>query len=257
MIRLGVILGLAAGLIAFDAPGMSALGAMDSVAGNRGDPTDGDRPALRSNPLWAIPLSSLSATRERPLFASSRRPPPVIAMAPPAPRVAPPPPPKAEEPDHPPLTVLGTVSSEVGGIGVFLDQTTNNVIRLKVGQDHTGWILRSIQAREASFEKDQRTATLALPSRSAALSSAKPVPAVAQLGATWTDGDGQQIAPPPGAMSQSTTASPGPPLGSVSDMGLAGATWTDGDGQQIAPPRKMSRSMAASPVDSTFDQDVN
>jgi general secretion pathway protein N len=187
MIRLGVVLGLAAGFIAFDAPGMSALGAMDSMAGNRGDPTDGDGPGLRSNPLWAIPLSSLSATRERPLFSSSRRPPPVIAMAPPAPRVVPPPP-KAEEPDHPPLTVVGTVSSEAGGIGVFLDQTTNNIIRLKVGQDHMGWILRSIQGREASFEKDQRTTTLSLPSRSSALSPANPTLAMGQAGATWTDG---------------------------------------------------------------------
>src|SRR5580700_10150267 len=173
MMRWGIILGLAAGSIAFDAPGMSALGALDSVSGSRSETavdaggrpasqTDGDGPALRSNPLWAIPLSSLSATRERPLFSSSRRPPPVIAMAPPAPRVAPPPPPKAEEPDHPPLTIVGTVSSEIGGIGVFLDQTTNNIIRLKIGQNHAGWTLSAIQGREASFEKDHRTATLAL-----------------------------------------------------------------------------------------------
>jgi hypothetical protein len=297
MIRLGVILGLAAGFIAVDAPGMSALGAMDSVAGNRGDPTDGDGPALRSNPLWAIPLSSLSATRERPLFSSSRRPPPVIAMAPPAPRVAPPPPPKAEEPDHPPLTIVGTVSSETGGIGVFLDQTTNTIIRLRTGENHAGWVLSAIQGREASFEKDHRTATLALPSRSAALSGQPVVPALAQAGATWTDGDGQQIAPPSAAMSQSA-ASPGPPLASASAMGQAGATtwtdgdgqevtlppgtmpqsmaalpgphlaspsaeqvgatWTDGDGQQIAPPGRMSRSMAASPLtDSMRDQNVN
>ena len=45
-----------------------------------------------ANPLWTIPLSSLTATRERPLFSPSRRPPQsvVVAKAPP-----PPPPPQA------------------------------------------------------------------------------------------------------------------------------------------------------------------
>src|ERR1700721_2394532 len=28
------------------------------------------------NPLWAVPFSSLTVTRERPLFSASRRPPP-------------------------------------------------------------------------------------------------------------------------------------------------------------------------------------
>ncbi len=31
------------------------------------------------NPLWAIPLSALTETRERPLFSASRRPPVVAA----------------------------------------------------------------------------------------------------------------------------------------------------------------------------------
>jgi general secretion pathway protein N len=194
MIRWGIVLGLAAGFIAFNAPRMSALSAMDSLAGNRSEtavnaggrpasPMDRDGPALRSNPLWAIPLSSLSATIERPVFSPSRRPPPpVVAAAPPAPRVTPASP-KPEEPDHPLLTILGTVSSETRGIGIFLDQTTNTIIRLRTGEDHAGWVLSAIQGREASFEKDHRTATLALPSRSSALSPANSVLAMGQAGA--------------------------------------------------------------------------
>jgi hypothetical protein len=37
------------------------------------------------------------------------------------------------------------------------------VFRLKVGQDHQGWKLRSVQGREAILEKDQQVVPLALP----------------------------------------------------------------------------------------------
>jgi general secretion pathway protein N len=53
-------------------------------------------PTVSANPLWAIPLSALTATRNRPLFTPSRRPPePVVASAPAAGARAPPPPPPA------------------------------------------------------------------------------------------------------------------------------------------------------------------
>lgn len=115
------------------------------------------------NPLWAIPLSSLTATRDRPLFLPSRRPPaPAVAGTPvvvaPQPQAAPPP---VEE--QPPLTLVGAVANDHEGIAVFLDQTTNNVIRLKTGQDHSGWVLRAVKGREAVLQKDQRTMTLVLP----------------------------------------------------------------------------------------------
>jgi hypothetical protein len=248
MIRWGLNLGLA-GVVAFGAPMIAPLHAMEELAASQSkDPVSRVGLNAGPNPLWTIPLSSLSATRERPVFSPSRRaPPPAVATAPPVPRAAAPPP-KPKEPERPPLTVVGTVSSATEGMGIFLDQTTNNIIRLRIGENHTGWVLRSIRGREANFEKDQRTATLALPSPSSAQSPANPILAKAQAGATWLDGDGQQIAPPPGTMSQSIAASPGPPLVSVSAMGQAGATWTDGDGQQIAPPSgTMSQSIAASP----------
>ncbi len=121
-----------------------------------------DRPAdPTGNPLWAIPLSSLTATRERPLFLPSRRAPaPAVAGTPVV--VAPPPPPSTE-PDQPPLTLVGAIASETEGFAVFLDQATNNVVRLRTGQDHMGWVLRSVKGREATLEKNKRTATLTLP----------------------------------------------------------------------------------------------
>jgi general secretion pathway protein N len=115
------------------------------------------------NPLWAIPLSSLSATRERPLFTPSRRPPAPQAVAGPPPAVpiaaAPPPP----GPERPQLTLVGAVVGDSGGIAIFLDQTTNSIVRLKTGESHSGWKLRSVRGREALFERNSETLILALP----------------------------------------------------------------------------------------------
>jgi hypothetical protein len=118
--------------------------------------------APMGNPLWAIPLGSLSLTRDRPLFTPSRHPPaPAVVAAPRvvAPKVVIRPP----EPQHPNLTLIGTVVGETEGIGVFLDQASHNFVRLKTGEGHAGWILRSIKAREATLEKDEQSETLILP----------------------------------------------------------------------------------------------
>jgi len=115
------------------------------------------------NPLWGVPISTLTATRERPLFTPSRRAPapavagPVVA-APPAP-----PAPAPAEPERPQLVLVGAIASGSEGIAVFLDQATNNIIRLRTGQDHSGWVLRSVKGREATLQKDQQTTTLTLP----------------------------------------------------------------------------------------------
>jgi general secretion pathway protein N len=120
--------------------------------------------ALRAgHPLWAIPLSELSQTRARPLFSPSRRPsapPGVAALATPAAVV---PPPKREA-DHPRLTLLGTIVSESLAIGVFIDEASHEVVRLKAGEAHDGWTLHAVAGRTAVFEKDRdHAATLVLP----------------------------------------------------------------------------------------------
>src|SRR6201995_4331257 len=43
-------------------------------------PAEPERP-LSANPLWAIPLTKLSGTRDRPIFSPSRRPPPPVVAA--------------------------------------------------------------------------------------------------------------------------------------------------------------------------------
>jgi hypothetical protein len=113
-----------------------------------------------ANPLWAIPLSQLSETRDRPIFSPSRRPPPVAAAANPAPVK---PPPRQQEIRPPQLSLVGTIASEDEGFGIFLDQSTKVALRLKVGEDYQGWKLRAISGREVTMEKDEHAAIMTLP----------------------------------------------------------------------------------------------
>lgn len=119
-----------------------------------------ERP-LSANPLWAMPLKQFTVTRERPIFLPSRRPP------------APPPstvtvarvvaPPKPKEPEQPQLSLVGTISGDDARFGIFVDQASKAVLRLKQGEDFQGWQLQSIQSREASFQKNQLTYVVSLP----------------------------------------------------------------------------------------------
>lgn len=115
-----------------------------------------------NNPLWVIPLAALSGTRERPIFSSSRRPSaPAVALAPvvkPA-AVAP----KPKDPERPKLSLVGTIASDHGTFGIFLDQSTKAALLLKMGDDFQGWKLQSVQGREAILEKDQQAVIVALP----------------------------------------------------------------------------------------------
>ena len=94
-------------------------------------------PTVVANPLWAVPLSALTATRTRPLFTPSRRPPaPGVASIPAsAPRL--PPPPQPAVPQHPNLTLVGTVAGDNESIAVFVDPTTRDMVRLRTGEGHS------------------------------------------------------------------------------------------------------------------------
>jgi len=137
-----------------DAPGPGPLLGTDPYAG----PAPQQR---RGNPLWAIPLRELSTTRERPLFAPTRRPPPqAITQAPP-----PPAPPTVAAPAVPPFTLIGTLVNERGGFALFLDPASRAVIRLRTGEAHAGWVLRSVSMRDAMLQQDRSTTVMTLPAR--------------------------------------------------------------------------------------------
>lgn len=115
-----------------------------------------------ANPLWEIPLASLSNTRERPIFSPSRRPPPpAVAATPPA--REPPPPPKPQRAERPQLALVGTIGGDDESFGIFVDQNTKAGLRLKIGEDYQGWKLRSVQAREVVLERDRQSVILSLP----------------------------------------------------------------------------------------------
>ncbi|WJR79994.1 hypothetical protein [Bradyrhizobium sp. NP1] len=114
-----------------------------------------------ANPLWGIPLATLSATRERPIFSVSRRPPPPAVVA--APVVKPPPAPKPPRIERPQLALVGTIAGGDESFGIFVDQATKAALRLRIGEDYQGWKLRAVQGREVTLERDQQTTTLSLP----------------------------------------------------------------------------------------------
>ncbi|MBO0738038.1 MAG: general secretion pathway protein GspN [Alphaproteobacteria bacterium] len=114
---------------------------------------DAESPARTGNPLWALPLKQLSVTRERPLFSPSRRPPPPAAPTTITP-VAVRQPIKAPEPERLTASLVGTIIGPDDQIGVFLDTGTQSIVRLRVGEDHRGWVLRLVKAREVTLVKN-------------------------------------------------------------------------------------------------------
>ena len=116
---------------------------------------------MSANPLWAIPLTRLSGTRERPIFSPSRRPPALAVTSVPAPKELPRP------PSPPPsvelkLLLIGTISGGDLSAGIFFDQTSKTTLRLKIGQDYRGWWLRSVRVREVTMTRGELSNVLAL-----------------------------------------------------------------------------------------------
>jgi len=120
------------------------------------------KPVPRGNPLWSVPLSALTVTQERPIFSASRRPPPRAVVAPAAEEASAPPPPRPAEPERPPLALIGAVVGEGDSIAVFVDRTSQKMIRLRPGETHAGWVLSSVLRREVTLRKADRSETIEL-----------------------------------------------------------------------------------------------
>jgi general secretion pathway protein N len=112
------------------------------------------------NPLWAIPLSSLTSTRERPLFSASRRPParfqPVLIKS--EPELEP------KQSMRPPLILVGAIAADRDSIAIFVEVATKAIIRLRTGESYSGWVLRMVAQREVTLQKGQQISVLTLPS---------------------------------------------------------------------------------------------
>jgi general secretion pathway protein N len=137
------------------------LGAVRPI-GTQPPRSEAARPVPRGNPLWSVPLSALSVTQERPIFSASRRPPPRAVIAPPAEEANAPPPPRPSEPDRPALALIGAVVGDGDSIAVFVDRTSQKMIRLRPGEAHDGWVLNSVLRREVTLRKADRSETIEL-----------------------------------------------------------------------------------------------
>jgi general secretion pathway protein N len=117
------------------------------------------RTARPGNPLWKIPLSSLKATRERPLFSPSRRPPAMASAAP-----EPSKPLVVAGPNRPRLLLVGAIAGDTESIAIFIDEATKSVIRLRTGESHAGWELQAVNGQQVTLLNDRQTMVLSLPS---------------------------------------------------------------------------------------------
>jgi hypothetical protein len=157
--------------VAFGQNAVGAIGSNGTAQIAKPQPTQAEAPSPREpqrpgNPLWRIPVDSLSVTRERPLFSSSRRPPP-----PPPPSM--PPPSNAAssapaEPEPPPLLLQGTAIGKPRDIALVLDEAAKSSVSLRVGEATEGWYLRSVDRQAVTLEKDRRIVVLSLPPPGAA-----------------------------------------------------------------------------------------
>jgi general secretion pathway protein N len=133
------------------------------------------KPLQGGNPLWAVPLSVLSATRERPIFSISRRPPqPAVVALPVTPVIAPPPP---AGPEHPPLALIGAVVGDNDAIAVFLERSSQKIVRLRQGESHAGWLVSSVLGREVTLKKADQTEVMGLSRADSPAAAGVPGPA--------------------------------------------------------------------------------
>jgi general secretion pathway protein N len=148
-------------------------------------------PAPTGNPLWRLPLSALTVTQERPVFAPSRRPPPRAVAA--APVVMAAPPPQAPTPPAPlSLALIGAIVGDDDAIAVFIDRSTQGVVRMRAGQTHQGWALTAIQPRGATLTRDGQSETVALQRTDSNAATMSPATAMSPAA--------MPIQPPPGAV---------------------------------------------------------
>jgi general secretion pathway protein N len=127
------------------------------------DPSGAPSAAL-ANPLASLPLESLSATRDRPLFSPSRRPPP------------PPPPPAAPvvraveaTPVPPPSVVLlGIVTEANEARAMVRSDPSGKVVPARLGDEIGGWKVTQIEPRRLVLSIDDRSVSFSLFARTGA-----------------------------------------------------------------------------------------
>lgn len=124
--------------------------------------------------------------------------------------------PKTAESGQLELRLLGIVAADETGLAICFNPATGEAIRLRMGENFEGWVLRSVHGHKAAFEKASQRTVLELTSRDEGQTG--PLPPQ-QTGAVATP-QPQGLVPP------------------IQPVRAGMQTWMDGDGQMIAPPRK-------------------
>lgn len=236
--RSRLIVGTAACVAAAWACGLASAKAAGATPGGPAPTAKHSVPGQLGNPLWGVPLGLLSATRERPLFSPSRRP-PVVAVVPAPPRPSPQRPAESEQPH---LSLVGTVIGSTGSIGIFTDQATKAIVRLRIGEGYAGWILHAIDERAATLERDRRKVTLALPGRNGMAQQGTIIPVLAAPPAVQA----QKALPVPSPRVAPSVRPPWMDQGELPRQGASrtalqnppAAAWLDDDAELVSPPPK-------------------
>ena len=107
--------------------------------------------ARNGNPLWTVPLSALSATRDRPLFSVSRRPPivaaPIAAPPPQKEALAPPP------PEQPSFTLVGTIVSPKASVAGSQGSNPTRSLDFELGKKMTAGGCKGSACVQSSWRK--------------------------------------------------------------------------------------------------------
>ena len=119
------------------------------------------------NPLEALKLEDLAATRDRPVFAPTRRPPPPRVEVAPAPPPAPPAEMVAVD-APPPFDLVGAAVGSRSSFVLLRDRGTYEVTRLRSGEEAQGWRVGAIGARSVMLERNGRAQSLAIANPSTA-----------------------------------------------------------------------------------------
>jgi hypothetical protein len=111
---------------------------------------------VRDNPVAALSLAQLSATRERPLFSPSRRAPsrPVLAIVSPPPILPPVPPPI--------IVLYGTIIDADEAIAIVFHSSTGQTRHVHIGDVIDGWKVDGIDERKLVLSLENRTAVFSM-----------------------------------------------------------------------------------------------
>lgn len=140
-----------------------------ALAGEPAVPPAASSDAALANPIASRPLESLSATRDRPLFAPSRRPPPAPAASVVRAVEATPIPP-------PSVVLLGIVTEADEARAMVRTDASGKVVRARLGDEIGGWKVTQIEPRRLVLSIDDRSVSFSLFARTGAKAAASRVP---------------------------------------------------------------------------------